>query len=65
MLDATLGVNWYVNPYCKCVFNYIHSWTDSPFVFNPAGTSLANTTPTGVLTNTQTDFYGARCQIDF
>ncbi len=65
MLDATLGVNWYVNPYCKCVFNYIHSWTDSPFAFNPAGTSLTNTTPTGVLRNTQSNFYGVRCQLDF
>lgn len=65
MLDATLGLNWYVNPYCKCVFNYIHSWTDSPFAFSALNSSLVNTTPVGVLRNTQTDFYGVRCQIDF
>lgn len=26
MNDFTAGVNWYCNPYCKVVFNYIHSW---------------------------------------
>jgi phosphate-selective porin OprO/OprP len=26
--DITGGVNWYMNPYTKAVFNYIHSWTD-------------------------------------
>lgn len=29
MSNATLGVNWYCNPYCKVVFNCIHSWLDS------------------------------------
>lgn len=28
MSDFTGGVNWYCNPYCKVVFNYIHSWLD-------------------------------------
>jgi phosphate-selective porin OprO/OprP len=26
MNNLTAGVNWYCNPYCKVVFNYIHSW---------------------------------------
>lgn len=26
MNDFTAGVNWYCNPYCKVVFNYVHSW---------------------------------------
>jgi phosphate-selective porin OprO/OprP len=29
MNNVTCGVNWYCNPYCKVVFNYIHSWTES------------------------------------
>lgn len=28
MDNVTVGVNWYCNPYCKVVFNYIHSWTE-------------------------------------
>lgn len=28
MSNFTAGVNWYCNPYCKVVFNYIHSWLD-------------------------------------
>src|SRR5262245_22863887 len=30
MNNVTLGVNWYCNPFCKVVFNYIHSWRQSP-----------------------------------
>jgi phosphate-selective porin OprO/OprP len=30
MNNVTGGVNWYCNPYCKVVFNYIHSWRESP-----------------------------------
>jgi phosphate-selective porin OprO/OprP len=26
MNNLTAGVNWYCNPYCKVVFNYVHSW---------------------------------------
>ena len=29
MQNLTTGLNWYVNPYCKCVFNHIHSWSES------------------------------------
>jgi phosphate-selective porin OprO/OprP len=30
MDNLTVGLNWYCNPYCKVVFNYIHSWRQSP-----------------------------------
>ena len=30
LTDATLGFNWYLNPYCKVVGNYIHAWLDHP-----------------------------------
>ncbi|MFM7074202.1 MAG: OprO/OprP family phosphate-selective porin, partial [Planctomycetota bacterium] len=28
LMDGTLGVNWYLNPYSKLVFNYVHSVPD-------------------------------------
>jgi phosphate-selective porin OprO/OprP len=28
--DVTLGVNWYLNPYCKLVANYVHVFLDHP-----------------------------------
>lgn len=28
--DATLGLNWYWNPYTKVVFNYVHAMPDLP-----------------------------------
>ncbi|QDU28759.1 Porin O precursor [Anatilimnocola aggregata] len=28
MSNLTTGVNWYCNPYCKVVFNFVHSWLD-------------------------------------
>lgn len=28
MQNATAGINWYCNPYCKVVFNYIHSFVN-------------------------------------
>ena len=30
MNNLTGGLNWYCNPYCKVVLNYIHSWRESP-----------------------------------
>jgi len=58
MQNMTTGLNWYVNPYCKCVFNYIHSWTDARPTAN--GTILSNNFITS-----QTDGFGIRCQLDF
>jgi phosphate-selective porin OprO and OprP len=53
MTDMTAGLNWYLNPYCKWVFNYIHSWVeDRPVV----GTDTRNS---------QTDIFGTRVQVDF
>jgi phosphate-selective porin OprO/OprP len=28
--DITLGVNWFMNPYTKLVFNYIHAFLNHP-----------------------------------
>lgn len=56
MLNLTTGFNWYINPYCKWVFNNVHSWSEtrdySP-LFAPGQLSA------------QTSFWGIRCQIDF
>lgn len=30
LLDYTLGLNWYWNPYTKMVFNYVHAISDNP-----------------------------------
>jgi phosphate-selective porin OprO/OprP len=30
LTDVTFGVNWYLNPYCKVVGNYIHAFLDQP-----------------------------------
>ncbi len=58
MQNMTAGLNWYVNPYCKCVFNYIHAWADSRPIRN--GTILSND-----FISSQTDAFGIRCQLDF
>jgi phosphate-selective porin OprO/OprP len=58
MQNMTTGLNWYVNPYCKCVFNYIHSWTDARPTAN--GNILSNN-----FISSQTDGFGIRCQLDF
>jgi phosphate-selective porin OprO and OprP len=58
MQNMTLGLNWYVNPNCKCVFNYIHSWaTSRPF---RNGVILSED-----FISSQTDAFAMRCQIDF
>ena len=58
MQNMTLGLNWYVNPYCKCVFNYVHSWAESRPTRN--GSFVGPD-----LIPSQTDGFGLRCQIDF
>jgi phosphate-selective porin OprO/OprP len=30
LVDTTLGVNWYLNPYCKIVGNWVHAFLDHP-----------------------------------
>lgn len=56
MENLTTGVNWYLNPYCKWVFNYIHSWTEGRDYF-PA--------PTNTAISSQTDAFATRVQLDF
>jgi phosphate-selective porin OprO/OprP len=58
MQNMTTGVNWYVNPFCKCVFNYIHSWADSRP--NRSGVIIS---PEFI--SSQTDAFAMRCQVDF
>jgi phosphate-selective porin OprO/OprP len=59
MDNLTVGLNWYCNPYCKVVFNYIHSWRESP-------TSPNNPLPfPAVAVASQADAFGLRTQIDF
>lgn len=55
MENLTTGLNWYINPYCKCVFNHIVSWTQAGVAPNPNFAGV----------NTQTHIFGARCQVDF
>ncbi|MFM8189220.1 MAG: OprO/OprP family phosphate-selective porin [Pirellula sp.] len=58
MENITAGLNWYVNPNCKCVFNYIHC------------DALARASKNGILlsdplTASTTHAFGLRCQVDF
>lgn len=55
MENLTTGLNWYINPYCKCVFNHIISWTQAGVAPNPNFAGV----------NTQAHIFGVRCQIDF
>lgn len=56
MTNMTTGINWYLNPYCKWVFNYIHSWTEGRDYFpNNANNTLAS----------ETGIYATRVQLDF
>jgi phosphate-selective porin OprO and OprP len=58
--DVTFGVNWYANAYCKLVFNYIHSWRQSPTSPpSPSGNGPA------VAVNSEANAFGLRAQMDF
>lgn len=56
MKNMTAGLNWYLNPYCKWVFNYIHAWTDGRDYFP---------TPSATPISSQTDAFATRVQLDF
>jgi phosphate-selective porin OprO/OprP len=59
MDNLTFGINWYCNPFCKVVFNYIHSWRDSQ-------TNPPNATPhPQVAVASEANAFGLRAQIDF
>jgi phosphate-selective porin OprO/OprP len=60
MDNFTFGVNWYCNPFCKVVFNYIHSWRQSPT--SPPG--AAGLGP-AVAVNSEANAFGIRAQMDF
>ena len=60
MNDLTFGVNWFCNPFCKVVFNYIHSWRQSPS--NPPNTVIP--APTTALAS-EVNAFGIRTQMDF
>lgn len=58
MENMTAGLNWYVNPNCKCVFNYIRSWAESRPIRNGSFVGAQSI-------ESQTDAFGLRCQVDF
>jgi phosphate-selective porin OprO/OprP len=60
MDNVTFGVNWYTNAYCKVVFNYIHSWRQSPTSPpSPAGNGPL------VAVASEANAFGIRTQMDF
>jgi phosphate-selective porin OprO/OprP len=65
----TLGVNWYVNPNVKLMFNWLHLDVDR---LNPAGPGnltpfgpAPGTPPIGVSIGQDLDIYGVRTQYSF
>jgi phosphate-selective porin OprO/OprP len=60
MDNITFGINWYTNAYTKVVFNYIHSWRQSP-TSPPASPNLGP----AVAVNSEANAFGIRAQMDF
>jgi phosphate-selective porin OprO and OprP len=56
MQNLTTGINWFINPYTRWEFNYIHSWVES-HDFTPFEISSK--------INSATNSFGTRVQLDF
>lgn len=41
LLDTTVGINWYWNPYTKLVANWVHSFLDNPLTGHSSADSFA------------------------
>jgi phosphate-selective porin OprO/OprP len=59
MDNFTFGINWYANPFCKVVFNYIQSWRQSPTSPPNPGAFPAVAVPSNA------DAFALRAQVDF
>ncbi|MDX1944982.1 MAG: porin [Pirellulaceae bacterium] len=72
MDNLTFGINWYCNPYCKVVFNYIHSWRQSP-TSPPNTAAVVNPNPPPETISafpldsvtSEANAFGIRTQMDF
>ena len=57
--DLTAGLNWYLNPFWKMQFNYIHSMPNYTRQHAPGGT------PDSPYSRSTTNMFDLRCQVDF